>query len=387
LGRERVLIVGYSTRAFAEAAGGAGWQCASVDAFGDLDQKARVESLGLVRDLDVPYSAASAVTASRRLSAPCVAYVGNLENHPAAVARLAQGRELLGNPPSSLHAARDFAQLRRLVHAAGSRVPLTFLPGETRPRTGSREFLRKPLRGGGGEGVRALAPGARIARTELAQERIDGVLGSIAFLADGTRARVLGLARGLAGDEAFGARGYRYCGSLFPLGVSDRALERLDAVVQSATRAFRLVGLNGMDFVVRDDQPFVLELNPRYSASMELIQRAGLTDLFALHADACRGSLPPSLPSPAPGVWGKAIVWARHNASAPETRAWLERDDIRDVPFPREHIRARTPVCTVLAHARDVDACRAVLLASARSVERALAPSREPARASSAVPR
>ena len=49
MARPGVLIVGVSTRALAESACRAGWRCASVDAFGDLDQKARVDNIALTR--------------------------------------------------------------------------------------------------------------------------------------------------------------------------------------------------------------------------------------------------------------------------------------------------------------------------------------------------
>jgi predicted ATP-grasp superfamily ATP-dependent carboligase len=372
MGRERLVIAGVSTRALAEAASAAGWECSSVDGFGDLDQKALVDNIGLGRDLGLPYSPTAVVRAARRLHAPCAAYTGNLENHPASVARLARGRELLGNPPATLVRARDFVELRRVVRAAGGRVPLSYLPGETRARPAGRPFLRKPLRGGGGQGIRELPAGARIARHELAQELIAGVPASVSFLADGRRARLLGVARGLNGEPRFGAAGYRYCGNLFPLAVPASVLDRLEAIVQAATRSFGLVGLNGIDFILRGDEPFVLELNPRHSASMELMQRAFLQDLFALHADACRGGLPAKLPPLPAGVWGKAILWAHQALVAPDTRSWLGRDDVRDVPFPGEEIPAGAPICTVLGQAAHARACLALLENRAAALARAL---------------
>jgi len=385
MGRERALIVGFSTRALAESVVAAGWDCSSIDAFGDLDQKARVHNIALQRDLGRPFSAPAAAAAAVHITSPCVAYTGNLENHPAAVQRLGLGRELLGNLASALLRSRDFRELRRVVRRAGGCLPRTYFPGDPQPKLAGTDFLAKPIRGGGGQGIRKLRSVDRVSDRELVQECIDGTLGSVSFLADGRRALILGVARGMAGEAAFGATGFRYCGSLFPLTVGARTLERLEAIVQSAARAFGLVGLNGIDFVLRNDQPFVLELNPRFSASMELIQRAGVKDLFALHAAACRGSLPSSLPRLAPGVLGKAVVWARRNVVAPETRSWLEGDDIRDIPFPGERIRGRTPVCTVLGQGPDDRACQAALAATAGSVERALLPDREPVRACAAV--
>lgn len=377
---ERVLIVGVSTRALAESARGAGFAPQSVDAFGDLDQKRDAWNIGLRRDLGREYGAAAAVAVARSLEARAAAYVANLENHPRAVTRLAQGRELLGNPGPVLARVRDFAALAEVVRRAGAEVPLTLGPGE--PAPAGRRWLRKPARGGGGSGVRDLAPGQRVTASELAQERVLGELGSLSFVADGRRAVLLGVAQGLFGDPAFGARGFEYCGSLHPWVIEERLLGRLEAVVQEATRAFGLVGLNGIDFVVREGTAYVLELNPRYSSSMELMERSGRFSAFGLHAAACRGELPGSHfpgPSPGPGVFGKAILWARRDVVVGDTRPWLERDDVRDVPFPGETIRRGRPVCTLFAWGADRGDCRRRLIEGAGGLEREL--EAEPVRA------
>lgn len=370
------MIAGFSTRAASEAARAAGFDCFAVDAFGDLDQRQWATTLGLQRDLGRAYSPAAAVAAARRLDAEHAAYVGNLENHPASIAVLARGRRLLGNGAATLVRARDPRELFGVVRRAGGRVPRTLFEGRVPDRG---RWLRKPLRGGGGQGVREVRAGTRVTAGWLAQQRIDGVPGSVSFLADGRRARILGFGQGLAGDPAFGGRGFRYCGSLFPLALPRRAEERLEAVVQDAARVFGLLGLNGLDFVLRGDEAFVLELNPRFSASMELIVRAGVRELFALHVEACAGGLPARLPQLASGVQGKAVLWAEQALEMPDTRGWLARDDVRDVPFPGERIPSGTPICTVLAHAADLGACHAALVERAASVRGAVHPAGVPA--------
>jgi predicted ATP-grasp superfamily ATP-dependent carboligase len=370
------VIVGVSTRALAESARHAGFTAASVDAFGDLDQKQYVESLGIRRDLGRAYSAAAAAAAARRFAAPAAAYVGNLENHPTAVRRLAEGRRLLGNSPATLVRARDFRELAAVVRAAGGRVPTTLLPAEARNLASGGSWLRKPLRGGGGSGVREWKRGAPLRAGELVQERIDGVLASLSFVADGRRAVLLGLCQGLFGDAAFGARLYRYSGSLYPFPADGSLLARLDAIAQTATRAFGLVGLNGVDFVVRDGEAFVLELNPRYCASMELVERSRGLSVFAVHDAACGGTLPTPPPlarGPTEEVLGKAVLWARRDIVAGNTRALLDRDDVRDLPFPGERIGRSHPTCTVFARGADRKACYAALVAAGAAVEKMIA--------------
>ena len=84
-------------------------------------------------------------------------------------------------------------------------------------------------------------------RGSYLQERISGVTGSIVFAADGRRAVPLGLSRMLVGEPAFGAGGFRYCGSIlgsagdaqFP--ADERLLERATLLAERVTQAFGLV--------------------------------------------------------------------------------------------------------------------------------------------------
>jgi hypothetical protein len=367
-----VLIVGVSTRALAESASRAGYSCLSVDAFGDLDQKSRVQNVGLSRDLGRPYSAAAVVAIGRRSATASAAYVGNLENHPSAVRRLALGRQLLGNTPATLVRARDPVAVAEVTRRAGGRVPLTLRPGETRHASEGVPWLRKPRRGGGGSGVKEWKPGAPLSPHELVQERIEGMLASVAFVADGQRAALLGISRGLAGDPAFGARGHRYCGSVYPFSAEPALLERLSAIAGTVTEAFGLVGLNGIDFVLREGEPYVLEINPRYSASMELIERGGRLSVFEAHVAACGGALPSLDAAPLPEVLGKAVLYARRDVVVGDTGRWLFRDDLRDVPFPGERVRRGHPVCTVFARGADSVTCYARLVAAASALEQQL---------------
>ena len=91
----------------------------------------------------------------------------------------------------------------------------------------------------------------------------------------------------------------------------------------------------------------VLEVNPRYCASMELVERASGASVFALHRAACEGELP-DRPVETSGAWGKAIVYAARTVAVPDTVPWLAQG-VRDVPHPGEVIRAGHPICTVFA--------------------------------------
>jgi len=364
----RVLLAGVSTRDIAESAVRAGYEVIAVDGFGDLDLQASATEVHVVR-VDGRFSARAAAAAARDLSCEAVVYEASFENHPAAVRALAADRMLWGNPPAVLARARDPRRLARVVADAGLPGPRVRL---TRPARGMRSgWLVKPLRSGGGDGIAAWHRGAPVPRGSYLQQRIAGVAGSIVFAADGRRAVPLGLSRILGGESTFGADGFRYCGSIlgsagdpqFPADA--RLLERATLLAQEVTRAFGLVGVNGVDFIARRGVPYAIEVNPRYTAAMELVERAYGLSLFDAHAQACKGALPAFDLAAArhrtPEAVGKAIVYARRPTVLGDTRPWLADPDVRDISPPGTTFAPRQPICTIFARQGDASACFAAL--------------------------
>jgi len=414
----RVLVTGVSARAAAESAARAGFAVTSVDAFADLDHHPSVRSLSLPRHFGAPVIAHAAARAARSIDCDAVVYLSNVDNHPRAVAALAEGRALWGNPPSVLERVRDPRQLtetlrRRgiaaldvFVAARSARARLTGLrqgyggppkrfgltsarrrkPDTTHEAASAAEqaapvegcWLVKPLASGGGHRVRRWREGARVPRGCYLQQFMEGTPGSVVFVAAGGRAVPIGVSRQLVGERAFGAGGYRYCGNILA-GAGDVQFER-DAVLVSAAcamaraagDAFDLVGVNGIDFIAHEGVPWPIELNPRWSASMELVERAYGLSVFRAHADACRsGALPEFDLAHArrgAGAYGKAVVFARRDVVLGDTRAWLADATVRDVPQPGEGIRAGRPICTVFAYGVDAAACHAALVRRADQV-------------------
>jgi predicted ATP-grasp superfamily ATP-dependent carboligase len=345
---KRLLIVGVSTRAAAESAARAGYRVTALDAFGDLDQHPAVRALSLPRDFERRFSATAASRAARTIESEAVAYVSSFENHPRAVSTVASGRELWGNPPSVLRRVRDplaVSRALRMHHIPGPAVRL-------RPAR-QRTWLAKPLASGGGRGVRWWHRGDLVPRGCYLQEFVEGTPGSIVFLAAGGRAVPIGMSRQLVGEPAFGATGFKYCGSI--LGAAGDVQFARDRSLVSAARAladtianeFGLVGVNGIDFVAHDGVPFAIEVNPRWTASVELVERAYGLPVFAAHAAACR--IPVSKFRPA-GLSARCLppdatrsAATPHSSSAPSActrisrrRVFASNEPDRDVLYHRQ---------------------------------------------------
>ena len=169
--------------------------------------------------------------------------------------------------------------------------------------------------------------------------------------------------------------GFRYCGSLLassgePLFARQaELLDRATALAAATTEAFGLRGVNGIDFIARDGVPYPIEVNPRYSASMELVERATGSRLFAIHAEACVGRLSDQ-PSPAGQTHGKAIVYARQDLVVDDPTSWTDAP-LADLPHRGERIGRGRPICTAFAAARDAAGCRRGLERAAAQIYRA----------------
>ena len=365
------MIAGISTRALAASAARAGYRVTAVDAFGDLDLRRIADVISKWCDERAQFSPINAANAADHAPGGLACYTSNFENYPAAVERLAQGRTLLGNPPAILTGVRDPLLLMRRLGQLGFSTPKTrsSVPGG---RNAQGSWMLKPRRSGGGHGTRVWRRNQPLPRTHYLQERVAGPPASILFAADGQQAVVLGVSRQIVGDTRLGARGFRYCGSL--LGAAGilfpgqrKLMEVVGRLASAVTKEFGVRGLNGIDFIAKDADPYPIEVNPRYSASMELLERAGAMSIFQVHEQACGGILPSSRIE-SEGVHGKAIVFARKHVVMGDTREWLDDTSVADIPHPRETIRRGHPICTVFASASDADSCYERLVSRAAAV-------------------
>jgi predicted ATP-grasp superfamily ATP-dependent carboligase len=288
-------------------------------------------------------------------------YTGALENHPSLIDAMARLRPLWGNPAAVLRRVRN----PRLVAEALARNGLNCVSVELDPRPVPRDgtWLCKPRRSAGGSGIRFWTHQPRHTdrcRACYYQQFVDGAACSAVYVAARGRAVLLGITRQLIG-QAWATGPFRYCGSVGPIQLSAAAVGNFAAIGDALAREFHLVGLFGVDAVVNSSGVWPVEVNPRYTASIEILERAAGVSAIALHAAACDQARLPSGGQPAGGpTSGKAILFAksRLEISAAWTEMALEarhegRPLMADIPQASSVVEAGWPLVTVLADAAD----------------------------------
>ena len=372
-----ILIAGVSVRGLVESAvrSGLGHRIVAVDYFGDFDLGLLCESRSIKRDLGLAYDVRHLMTATQDFTFDALAFTANLENYPLVVEALRGGKPVLGNGMSALSSVRDPGRFFGFLERSGFQAPKISFSSPT-VESGT-PWLRKPVQSGGGHGIAVHVPGSSLEPGYILQEYLDGLPCAAVFVANGQECCLLGISEQVIGDQAFGASGFRYCGSILgparagQLG-GDDLIDRVQHVVEGITRAFHLIGVNGMDFVLKGGAIYPLEINPRYTASMELVERAYGVSIFGCHLAACQGSLPAFhlAARDQADFFGKAILFASEDLTFRRPLWWFERG-ARDLPFEGERIGRGRPVCTVFSRGPSRAECYDGLVKAAAEVRQA----------------
>jgi len=369
-----LLILGASVRAAAQSALRAGLRPWGADLFGDTDLP-----VGCRFERISDYPDGFLHVAERGPAGPWM-YTGALENRPELVESISRNRPLWGNSADVLHAVRSPERVVEVLHAAGLPCPAVCSSGN---HLGG-DWLVKPRAGAAGRGIARWSRGmGQVSSRYYLQERIEGEACAALYLGADNGAVFLGVTRQLVGEDWLHAKYFQYCGSIGPLPLASQTHERFEQLGKALAAGFHLRGLFGVDCVVRDGVPFPVEVNPRYTASVEVLELACGASALDGHRHAYDTSSLMSLPvwqhQPTDAV-GKAILFARSPLVFPEMGPWLagHTTDVwrvpafADIPAAGTKIPRGKPILTFFARGGTLEECENRLRHSARDLDRLL---------------
>ncbi|MFO0968587.1 MAG: ATP-grasp domain-containing protein [Gemmataceae bacterium] len=370
-----LILVGASVRAAAWSAWRAGFhELYAADLFADVDLRRIARAVRV--DMD-RYPHGLVAAAASFPNGPLL-YTGGLENHPRVVAALAARRTLWGVDPAALRRARDPYLVASLLAETGLAHPRVM-----REAPADGRWLVKPRRGAGGAGVRFFRSGEATPRGCFLQEFIEGESYGAVYCGDAAGATLLGLTRQLVGEAWVHATGFRYCGSIGPIPLDETATNDLRRLGDLLARSLGLRGLFGVDLILHAGRFYPVEINPRYTASIEVLERATGLRSVKIHATAFSASnvrvvrsrrerTPQATdvaakPEPVDSRYesttrtaGKVILFARDDLLFPADDPWHESmsghwnnftPSLADIPQPNSLIRRGEPIMTLFAEA------------------------------------
>jgi predicted ATP-grasp superfamily ATP-dependent carboligase len=370
-----IIVIGASARAAAFSALRAGMRPYAIDLFADSDL---VDVCPAVKIKRYPQDFEQALAESPQ--APWI-YTGGLENYPDLVEGMAALRPLYGNRADVLRKVRDPELLAAcLAGNEAFRVPEI---RSTAPAVGSgKEWLRKPRRSSAGLGIRRADLERKREHEEhhYYQEFVPGPCRSAIYLARSGDCELLGVTEQNSGAPEIPEEPFLYAGSdvSSPIDWDDDILCDLG---RKLTQSFGLRGLFNADFA---DYYSLLEINPRYSASVEVLEHCQGKNFLAMHVaefDAEYAGPIKCWISKGTYSIAKRVVYAACDCVVtPELerlrRSWnAERllPCLADIPRAGEIIRRGQPVVTVIAEGPGVEIQR-LLNSRVEAVKQALSP-------------
>lgn len=401
--KQCLLIVGASGRSAAQRASLLGMEVIAIDQFGDRDLQAiaQVHSLHSVLDnhestwqswceahLTLPpfnrCQPPMLLPLSKRYQVPLL-LCGGVENRADVIGWFTRSGLACGMKPEMLAALRSPEAWRRWAMTSGLMWPETlFHVPATVPASPqvlgisnlepSGAWLIKSRSGAGGLGVRKFA-GEPPQASEYLQRSIAGEVLGVTFVNVEDRSHIAGCMKSWTEDAFWGPMPFIYRGSVGPIPLSVDEQEILLNFANIVRAATGLQGIWQADFVRNQKGWWLLEINPRWSGSMELLEVAYGISLVAQHVAAVSGRRHSAMSTidwnehsmrcraPIGCTIGKVVRYARSELTPDHAmleRWWSARWDgtaaslvdgnrLADIPGEATTIPFGYPVCTEYA--------------------------------------
>ncbi len=358
---QTILIAAFSGRALAQAARRAGYVPLVVDAFGDMDTRtAAADYLQMPQAVRLGFSAkplfAALDTLVDRADSPPLGIVlgSGFEDRPKLIDSLDTRYRLLGTKAETVAELKDPARFFPLLKQLGIAHPPTAL---TRPDN-STGWIAKRAGAAGGAHIRSLDTLTRVHPKHYFQKHLAGTPRSV-FAISSKGGLAIELSRQWTAPSE--RRPFRYGGAVITDYVETRAEQQMISAAATLIEMLDPVGLVSFDFIDHDGDAYLLEVNPRPGATLDIFDDVK-GNVFRAHVEAGLGhdlwqerELPPVQSR------ASALLYADRGAVTAGEMAWPEW--AFDRPLPGTLIPAETPVASVQADGATPDEAQTNVLA------------------------
>jgi predicted ATP-grasp superfamily ATP-dependent carboligase len=346
--KKPLIIAATSARAYAQAAVTCGYEVIALDAFADRDtQQVTKQSFKLkIHDWQLDAEDFKRVFTQINLDEIDGFLYGSLfDAVPELLAWVAERVPLIGNTPEVMRAAKDFSFFKMLsdLQIAHPEVSLE-IPKDP------ANWLCKRVGGNGGTHIR---PASQCNSADYFQREVTGEPISMLFVADGKKAHKIGFNQQFVAPTA--ELPYRFAGAVSGVNLSVSTEQQFGQAAQQLTTVLGLRGINSLDAILDGETLWMLELNPRLSATFELYP-----NLFATHLQGCASDLKEFLPQ-FKSSCAQLILYADEALEIPSNFAWPKW--VSDIPAIElkvgdAKIAKNAPICTVCAKAENAESAQ-----------------------------
>lgn len=365
--KSKLIIAAIACRPYVEAAIASGYSVVAIDAFADIEVSEWAESYYQIDLCDGQLNMTQLMNLLNTLDLhQCVGfcYGAGFEKQPAILSKINALLPVIGN----LEQAVSRCKTPKYFFDLCEQLQLPYPSVRFDPPLSTAGWLRKEIGASGGSHVKPLDSAKMNAEQTLENEAIyyqqfqQGMPVSCLFIANNHDnqahpVQIIGF------NEQFlqpcHDAPFRYGGAVSHIKISELAKVRLTEYISQLSQAIGLVGLNSCDVICDEDDVYVLEINPRLSATMGLYAN---NQLFEQHLAAVEGKA-----IEYGQVYKKSrafqIIYAECAVAIQADTVWP--DWVADRSRSGSLIETGMPICTVIAQAETAD--QAIMLVNERA--------------------
>jgi uncharacterized protein len=337
---ETILIVAKSARLIADYLWQMGYKVLAADCFADDDLQHISQDSFLLNGLDLKSVKHAISQISKRYRFKYVVYGSGFEQNPDSLFFLQQQFTLLGNSADVFSAVQDKRWFFEKLDSQGILHPkISFEPPVV-----TDNWLQKPHAGEGGLAIRYLTDAPKEPSNKVYyQQLVCGQALSAFFLATSDGVEVVGIQQQLH-REIF-AHPFVFSGVISRPDLLATVGSLITPVISKLTRFFCLKGLNSVDFIYQHPDCYVLEINARPSASLQLYDCSWIQR----HLNA---TIDRELIQPIPvecSFSAYEVIFAVDEIKVTTSLAWPEW--IVDRPALGTIIKQNEPICSIICRA------------------------------------
>lgn len=361
-----LLIIARCGRMLAQLAKNAGLSSIIIDCFADTD----TQRLGLkcikVKSLALVHLIPALSRVNQQHAVTFATYGSGFETHVDSLTYLHKNFTVLGNTSAVFTAIQNkvhFFTSLHLLHIPypqfSLQAPIASLPHLLSSPT--KDWLLKPMQGEGGVGIKKYHPKkyhqalpATDSRLYYWQQYMDGTAMSVVFATDGNQLIIHGFHKQRVVTVADNA--FIFSGVISQPDIAVKIVDTVSLWIKKIALAFVLKGINCLDFIVCGRDCYVLEVNARPSASMQLYA----PNLLLEHLKCfLKGSLSPPIKPKCYQAY--EIIFATSKTLIRPQILWPEW--VMDIPQAGTLIDAGMPICSIIASDKNELGVEADLLA------------------------
>jgi predicted ATP-grasp superfamily ATP-dependent carboligase len=230
-------------------------------------------------------------------------YGSDWDNQPELLYKLEQFNNLKirGNSASIVFKLNKKENLKTIFKTAenvGFKTPELFLNKNKLVNfhnNAKKDLIIKPYRSGGGLNLELIKAETNKAKKiddifikkkndYYVQEFITGENRSCQFAADGKNTKILSFTKELKASEVNSklTNNFKYAGNIL-IKEEKREIKIIKEFIKKITREYSLQGINGIDYIKNNNGIFFIELNPRFTAAVELLKPLYKKELFNIY--------------------------------------------------------------------------------------------------------